>query len=340
MRHSWVGNCDMQFDYICFMITVSILALRNSVLASISDSRYVFEMVNEFLKQSGKPPLFHVQLVGLMEEIKLDNGLFTIKPDVLAKNVKQTDLIIIPALTGDVLTATGVNQSFAPWIAQQYKNGSEVASLCVGAFLLAFSGVLKGKQCTTHWSYANEFRYLYPSVQLVEEKVVTDQNGVYSSGGSNAYWNLLLYLVEKYTNREIAIRTAKYFVIDLDRHKQSPFVVFSGLKDHEDDVIKNAQEYIEVHYQEKLTVDEIAKRFNVTRRTFERRFKKATYITVAEYIQRVKIEAAKKQFEMGRKSITEVMLDVGYSDTQTFRDVFKRITDMTPIEYRNKYRGF
>ena len=115
------------------------------------------------------------------------------------------------------------------------------------------------------------------------------------------------------------------------------FVVFNGLKDHDDDIIKNAQEYIEQHYHDKLTVDQIADQFNVTRRTFERRFKKATYITVAEYIQRVKIEAAKKQLEIGRKSITEVMVAVGYSDTQTFRDVFKRITDMTPVEYRNKY---
>ncbi|WP_315822962.1 GlxA family transcriptional regulator [Paraflavitalea speifideaquila] len=296
-------------------------------------------MVNEFLQQAGKPPLFQVQLAGLTAEVTLNKGLYTLHPDVLLKDITHTDLVIIPSMTGDMLSSTYTNIDYAPWIAQQYKNGAEVASLCVGAFLMAFSGILKDKQCTTHWQYANELRHFYPSIKVVEEKVMTVQQGAYSSGGNNAYWNLLLYLVEKYTDRQIAIHTAKYFVIDLDRHQQTPFVIFNGLKDHEDEVIKNAQEFIEVHYEDKLTVDSIADKFNITRRTFERRFKKATFLTVAEYIQHVKIEAAKKQLEMGRRSITEVMLTVGYSDTQTFRDVFKKITGMTPVDYRDKYNS-
>lgn len=319
------------------MITISILALKNAVLASIADSRYVFTIVNEFLKQAGRPPLFNVQLVGLSENVKLDNGLFSIHPDTFMEEVKETDLIIIPAMTGDMMSATYLNKDYASWIAQCYKSGAEVASLCVGAFLLAYSGLLKGKQCTTHWLYANEFRHFYPSVKLVDERVITDQNGLYSSGGNNAYWNLLLHLVEKYTDRKMAILTAKYFVIDLDRTIQSPFIVFHGLKDHEDEVIKSAQEYIEQNYQEKLVVDQLADKFNVTRRTFERRFKKATRNTVVEYIQRVKVEATKKQLEIGRKSVNEIMYAVGYSDIQTYRDLFKKITGMTPIEYRNKY---
>lgn len=321
------------------MVHISILALKNAVLASIADSRHVFTMVNEFLQQAGKPPLFKVQLVGLTEEVQLNKGMFLLHPEVLLKDIDHTDLIIIPAMTGDMVSSTYTNIDYAPWIAQQYKNGTEVASLCVGAFLMAFSGILKGKQCTTHWLYANEFRHFYPSVKLVEEKVMTVQQGVYSSGGNNAYWNLLLYLVEKFTDRSIAIHTAKYFVIDLDRHQQTPFVIFSGLKDHEDEAIKKAQEFIELHYEEKLTVDHLADQFNITRRTFERKFKKATFLTVGEYIQRVKIEAAKKQLEAGRRSITEVMLAVGYSDTQTFRDVFKKITGMTPVDYRDKYNS-
>ncbi len=319
------------------MINISILALKNAVLASIADSQYVFTKVNEFLKQSGRSSLFEVTLVGLSKEVKLNQGLFSIYPDLIIEEVKQTDLIIIPSLTGDMMTATHVNRDFAGWIATQYKNGSEVASLCVGAFLLAFSGLLKGKQCTTHWLYANEFRHFYPNVKLVDEKVITDQGGLYSSGGNNAYWNLLLHLVEKYTDRAMAIRTAKYFVIDLDRNYQSPFIIFNGLKDHDDDAIRSSQEYIERHYPDKLTIEFLADKFNLSRRTFERRFKKATRNTVVEYIQRVKIEASKKQLEIGRKSIHEIMNAVGYADVQTFRDVFKRVTGMSPTDYRNKY---
>ncbi|MEJ0055992.1 MAG: helix-turn-helix domain-containing protein [Bacteroidota bacterium] len=319
------------------MITISILALRNSVLASIADSRYVFTMVNEFLKQSGQPPLFKIQLVGFTKDVGLDGGVFSVHPDLLVDEVQQNDLIIIPALAGEMKSAVYQNKDYVNWISHQYKNGTEVASLCAGAFLLAYSGLLKDKQCTTHWLYANELRHFYPSVNLVDERVITDQNGLYSSGGGNAYWNLLLHLVEKYTGREMAIRTAKYFVIDLDRNFQSPFIIFNGLKDHADEAILNAQEFIEKNYHNKLTVDELAEKFNVSRRTFERRFKKATRHTVVEYIQRVKIEATKNQLEIGRKTVNEIMHAVGYTDIQTFRDVFKKIAGMSPVEYRNKY---
>jgi transcriptional regulator GlxA family with amidase domain len=319
------------------MITISILALRNAVLASIADSRYVFLMVNQFLKQAGKEPLFKVQLIGLSKDVELDGGLFNLHVDTVLADKPKTDLIIIPSMHGSMLTSTYLNKQFAYWINQQYKKGTEVASMCSGAFLLAYSGLLNGKQCTTHWIYANEFRSYYPGVHLVDEEMLVVQDGLYSSGGGTSYWKLLLYLVEKYTDRSTAIHTAKYFTIDFARDKQSHFNMFSGLKDHEDTVIKNAQEHIEQHYQGKLTVDEIADLYNVTRRTFERRFKKATYHTVAEYIQRVKIEAAKRQLEAGRKSVMEVMIDVGYSDTQAFRDVFKKITGMTPIGYSRRY---
>ena len=319
------------------MITISILALQNAVLASIADSRYVFEIVNQFLIQAGKEPLFNIHLVGNSKQIQLNDGLFSIQPDTLLADARYHDLIIIPSLMGDMMSATHINREYGHWIARQYKNGVEIASLCSGAFLLAFSGILKGKQCTTHWMYANEFKHYYPSVKLVDEKVLAHQSGIYSSGGSNAYWNLLIHLVEKYAGREMAIRTAKYFVIDFDRDIQSPFIIFNGLKDHDDETIINAQEFIEENFSEKITVEQLASQFNITRRTFERRFKKATRNTVAEYIQRVKIEAAKKLLESGRKTVSDIMYEVGYVDIQTFRDVFKKITGMTPVDYMNKY---
>ncbi|HZE84881.1 MAG TPA: helix-turn-helix domain-containing protein [Puia sp.] len=319
------------------MINICILALRNAILASVADPRYVFILVNEFLTRSGKDALFEVKLVGMSSEVKLDSGLFALFPDAMTEDIKKTDLVIIPALAGAMMPSNYLNIDYAPWISKMYKNGAEVAALSTGAFLMAYSGLLKGKHCTTHWSYANEFRYVYPSVMVVDERLITDQDGLYSSGGGNAYWNLLLHLVEKYAGREMAILAAKYFVVDLDKNMQSPFIVFNGLKDHEDHVVLNAQGFIEKNYYEKLTVGQLADQFNVTRRTFERRFKKATRNTVAEYIQRVKVEATRKQLEIGRKTITEIMHEVGYADIQTFREVFKKITGLTPTEYRDKY---
>ena len=218
------------------------------------------------------------------------------------------------------------------------EGGAEVASLCVGAFLLASTGLLNGRKCSTHWAYYQEFRDTYPEVDVQDGSIITDEQGIYSSGGANSYWNLLLYLLEKYTTREIAILAAKYFAIDIDWDNQSAFAIFTGQKDHRDPEILKIQEYLELNYTEKLAVGDLAKKVALSRRSFERRFKQATGNTVLEYLQRIKIEAAKRNFETSRKNITEVMYDVGYSDTKAFRTLFKRITGLTPIEYRNKYQ--
>lgn len=319
------------------MKTVSILILETSVPAAIVDPRYMFSAVNEFYKSAGHQPFFKIQLVGLTKEVKLNDGLFSVHPDILLKDVKKTDLIIIPAIGGDVKMAIKKNKEFLPWIVQQYKAGAEVASLCIGAFILASTGLMKGKECSTHWLFANDFKDMFPDVILVDDKIVTAQNGLYSSGGATSYWTLLLYLVEKYTSREMSIMASKFFLLEMGKNSQSPFVMFKGQKDHDDCEIVRAQEYIEKHYQTKLTVDELADKYGIGRRTFERRFKKATSNTVVEYMQRVKMEAAKKQLESGRKTVGEVMHDVGYTDTKAFRDVFKKVTGMSPVDYRAKY---
>ena len=316
---------------------IAILVPESSVMQAIADPRYMFTVVNQFLQSKGQPPLFNVQLVGQSREVRLNNGLFSVHTDQLLEEVGKADLIFIPALFGDMKSAIEQNRSAIPWIVEQYKQGAEVASLCVGAFLLASTGLLDGKQCSTHWAFANEFREMFPRVELKDGSVITEENHIYSSGGAHSYWNLLLYLVEKYTDREMAILASKFFAVDIDRDSQSAFMMFQGQKNHVDEDIKQAQEHIEANYSEKVTVEELAERFAIGRRSFERRFKKATNNTVVEYLQRVRIEAAKRRFESSRKSINEVMYDVGYTDTKAFRDVFKKITGLTPVEYRNKF---
>lgn len=319
------------------MKNVCILVPESSVLQAIADPQYLFTAVNQFLVVSGKPPLFNVCLVGAKKEVKLNDGLFSVHPDLQLKEVKKTDIIFIPALFGDMQTAISKNKTLIPWIKEQYDNGAEVASLCVGAFLLASTGLLNGKKCSTHWGFANEFRELFPEVEVVDSSIITEEHRIYSSGGANSYWNLLLHLVEKYTNRETAILASKYFAIDIDRNSQAAFAMFQGQKEHPDEAIKKAQDYIEKNIQERISTDELADMVAVGRRSFERRFRQATNNSVLEYIHRVKIEAAKRSFETSRKNINEVMMDVGYTDTKAFRTIFKKVTGLTPVEYRNKY---
>lgn len=319
------------------MKTVSILVPESSVIQAIADPQYLFSAVNQFLQSAGKDPLFYVQLVGASEEVPFSNGLMTVRPEKLLSEVERTDIVFIPALFGDMQTAIARNEALIPWIREQYAKGADVASLCVGAFLLASTGLLDGKKCSTHWGFHQEFRELFPNVEVVDGHIITEENRLYSSGGANSYWNLLLHLLEKYTDRETAILASKYFAIDIDRESQNAFAIFRGQKNHTDDAVLAVQEYIEQHIEEKMSVDELADRVAVGRRSFERRFKQATSNSVLEYIQRMRIEAAKKSFETSRKNISEVMFDVGYTDTKAFRTIFKKITGLTPIEYRNKY---
>ena len=311
--------------------------LDSSVLQAIADPQYLFTAVNQFLLASGKEPLFQVELVGAKKEVKLNNGLYAVHTDRQINNTEKADIIFVPALFGDMPAAVAKNKTLIPWIVDQYNKGAEVASLCVGAFLLASTGLLNGKKCSTHWGFANEFREMYPDVELVDGSIVTEEKRIYSSGGASSYWNLLLYLVEKYTDRATAILASKYFAIDIDRNSQAAFAMFKGQKGHADKEVLKAQDFIEKNIHEKISIDELAGLVSVGRRSFERRFKLATNNSVLEYIQRIKIEAAKRQFESSRKNINEVMYDVGYTDTKAFRDLFKKITGLTPVEYRNKY---
>jgi transcriptional regulator GlxA family with amidase domain len=319
------------------MKRISILIPSGGILGSIEGPRQLLSQVNTLFKMQERPALFEVKLVGLTRETKLAGGLFTVHSDCTLNEVKETDLVIIPAFDGDIKNALEVNKDFIPWIIKQHNNGAEVASLCMGAFFLAATGLLDGKKCATHWMAANDFRKMFPEVNLIPDKVITDEGGLYSSGGAYSYLNLVLYLIEKYAGREIAILNSKVFAIEIERESQSPFIIFQGQKEHEDEPIRKAQEFIENNFQEKITVDQLASMLAIGRRNLERRFKKATSNSVIEYMQRVKIEAAKKSLETSRENINEVMYKVGYTDTKAFRSAFKRITGLSPINYRNKY---
>jgi Transcriptional regulator containing an amidase domain and an AraC-type DNA-binding HTH domain len=318
-------------------ILVPDVQTANSTIACIVGAYQLFTGANDYWQKQGKKPLFRIETAGVAQESTFINGLLTFRPQVNIATLKKTDLILIPSITPAFEQALQGNVLLINWLRQQYKNGAEVASMCTGAFILASSGLLEKRSCSIHWNSANHFRALFPNIKLKTEKLITDEHGIYTNGGGYSFLNLLLYLVEKYYDRETAIYCSKTFQIELDRQTQSAFAIFTGQKSHGDDMVKNAQQYLEDHFREKISVEDLSKRFAVGRRNFDRRFIKATGNTPLEYLQRVKIESAKKAFETTRKTVNEVMYDVGYSDIKAFREVFRKITGMSPLAYRNRY---
>lgn len=312
-----------------------IVPMGKTVVDTVIAPYNLLRMANAKMPKSRQ---FRIDLVGLNKQEVTYQGLFSIKPTATIDEVSKSDLIVISPISGNLSEEIENNKLFINWIKQQrIENGSELASLCKGAFLLAETGLVNGKTCATHWTAHDEFKLRYPEVNLMPENIICEEGGIYSSGGAYSILNFTLYLIERYFGREIAIWCSKIAEIDFDRRSQSEFIVFSGQKNHEDEAIRKAQNYIEQNYQEKLTVDELASIVHLNSRSFLRRFKKATYNKPLEYIQRVKIEAAKRQLENTSQTVLQVMYYVGYNDEKAFRATFRKFSGLAPKEYQMKY---
>lgn len=306
-------------------------------LSSIVGSYKIFTRANTVWREKHNTDLFKIELVGTSGDVSFHQGLFSAKPHTNILNVVNTDLIIIPSLNHNYKMAVDENKLLIKWLIEQYKVGTSIASICTGAFLLASTGLLDNKSCSTHWSAADEFRQMFPKVRLKSDKLITDEGGIYTNGGAYSFLNLIVYLVEKFYDRQTAVYCTKVFQIDIDRNLQSEFSIFNGHKKHQDEIALKAQLHLEENYKDKVSIERLASKLNVGRRNFDRRFIKATGFTPLNYLQRVKIEMAKKNFENTRKTVNEVMYDVGYNDTKAFREIFSRITGMSPSEYRNRF---
>ena len=306
-------------------------------LSSIIGIYEILTKANDCWKESKGQELFIIELAGISKTVEFNGGLFTGRPHTNIAAIRKTDLILVPSTDHDFVKVIKENEPIISWMARQYKNGAEIASVCTGTFLLAATGLLDGKSCSTNWLVEESFRNMFPKVNLETDKLITDENGLYTNGGAYSFLNLLIYLVEKKFSRETAIYCSKVFQIEMDRQSQSPFIIFKGQKTHDDEVVKKAQTFIESNLHSKISIEHLTSMLSVSRRNFDRRFVKATGNTPIEYAQRVKIESAKKAFETSRKNINEVMYDVGYSDLKAFREVFRKITGMSPLAYRSKY---
>nr|WP_068892954.1 helix-turn-helix domain-containing protein [Pedobacter panaciterrae] len=318
------------------MKQVTIIVPQGEInLSSITGSFEILTRANDIWQKMGNKSMMEVRIASFVTMLEVDAGFFSINAENI-NNIEKTDLLIIPSVSYDA-DLLKRNEELINWIKQQYKDGAEVASMCSGAFLLAATGLLDGKSCCTHWNLAPDFKRLFPNINLKIDKLITMERGIYTNGGGYSFLNLILFLVEVYFDRETAIICSKIFQIDIERSSQSPFHIFRTQKNHGDELISRAQTYIEENLSGKISFEELASKLAISRRSFDRRFIKAVGNTPVEYLQRVKVEVAKSTLEKGKKSIYEVMNDVGYSDDKAFREVFKKITGLSPLDYKARY---
>lgn len=246
------------------------------------------------------------------------------------------ELAIVPALDPDVIDHLERNRAVVPWLRRSFAAGADLVSACTGAFLLAEAGLLDGRAATTHWAFQPLFAQRYPKVRLAPQAVVVDQGRIVTAGGATSFLNLTLVLVERLLGEDVARAASRMFLVDPNKAPQGAYAAFASQKDHGDDPILRAQDLIERELAHAPAVDELARTVALSRRTFVRRFHAATGNAPRDYIQRVRVEAAKRALESG-DPVGAVATRVGYGDPVAFRKLFARLTGVTPAEYRQRY---
>lgn len=282
-------------------------------------------------------PTFNVELVSLTKKPLRFGGIVSVHPHATISTARQPDLILIPSTGPKVMEVLGSLHGFIPWIRRCSDQGARVVSMCTGAFLLAETGLLDGRAATTHWFFADLFRRSYPRVNLYPDRLIIDEGSVITSGAATSFLDLVLYLIELYCGREAAILTAKVLLIEMGRNTQLPYTIFSTQKMHEDRQIHRLQQFMEANLQRELTIELLADRAGMSVRNFDRRFRAAVGEAPSSYLQKLRIEKAKRHLETTNDSISEVMLKVGYEDERSFRRLFQALTKLSPKAYRRRY---
>ncbi len=320
------------------MKQIGVLLSTNYKLLSIAAILEVFETVNQYHVIEGKDKPFQLHLLVNEKTFIEQNEAFGYPLQSL-KDAPQMDLLLIPAFTSTNMPETlKANQACIPYIIKQYNDGASIGTVCTGAFLLGASGLLNGRIATTHVDASHGFANAFPEVKLRSDKTVTQDGRLYTSGGATSSFHLLLHLIDEFCGKEMSIKVAKFFAIDLDRDNQSYFSTFQPSRDHHDELVASAQQKIENNYHDTATIEELIKDIPSSRRNIVRRFKQITGITPIEYLQQTRIAAAKKLLEQTGQQMTEIIFNSGYSDPKAFRKVFKKSVGMTPSQYREKFQ--
>ena len=268
--------------------------------------------------------------------VKCANGL-TISTHHDIADIEKTDLLIIPTIAGDIAQTLALNQKVLPWLVKMHEQGADIVSNCTGAFLLAESGLLDHKKATTHWGFVEEFKRRYPLVDLQADQMITTDGEIFCSGGGMAWFDMALYLIERYCGYDIAKASSKSYVIDMGRGSQAVYSSIPGKRYHQDERILALQDWLDSHFNEALSVLNLSEQAKLSERTLKRRFKAATGETPIQYIQHLRIESAKKRLESSQDSVEAITHQVGYENFASFIRLFKRFTNMTPSAYRARF---
>lgn len=318
------------------MLKLAVLAYDNCLLSGIAGQLDLFTIANWERRRQQQAPFCRHEIVTLDGEPVTSFNRMQVLPKQALAECQDADLILVPGMMGrpDQLFE---QPELLDWLRQQAARGAVLASACSGAFLLAEAGLLNGCAATTHWQLADRFRQRYPKVELQIDRLLIDGEHYLCAGGTSAHQDLALYLIEKFGSAQLAKTCARMMLIDNSRREQAPFVNFRGCKNHGDKPILKVQQWLDKNYRGKVVVKQLAQASGLNERTFLRRFRKATGEAPLEYVQRLRVERAKRLLSGSAQPLEQITRSVGYEDVSSFRRLFKQLAGVSPTVYRQRF---
>jgi transcriptional regulator GlxA family with amidase domain len=324
---------------------VSLVAIPDAVASTLFG---IFDVMNALALRHMPGALgharapFHAQIVGeAVGPLELASGV-PIQVQRSIDTIGESDIVIVPSI---LLQADGWTKGRYPrlveWLRLMYERGAVICSACSGIFLLGETGLYDGKDATVHFGYARQFSAAYPAVAIHPERVLVIsglREELVSSGASTTWHDLVLYLIARYAGSTTAQEVARLFALQWHQDGLTPYIIFEGKSDHGDAEIQTAQQWLSRNFSIANPVEEMIKRSRLAERTFKRRFVSATGLTPITYIQRLRIEDAKRRLERTDASVDQISWQVGYEDPAFFRRLFKRTTGLAPGAYRKRFR--
>jgi transcriptional regulator GlxA family with amidase domain len=322
---------------------VTLLALPDAVVSTLAG---IYDVMNApaliGLSNAPSRPPFHIEIVGeSVGPLQLASGV-PIHVQRSIDSIEACDIVIAPSV---LLSGPGWQKGRYPrlvdWLQRMHARGAVLCSACSGIFLLAETGLFDGKDATVHFNYAREFAAAHPAVIIHPERVLVIsglREELVSSGASMTWHDMVLYLIARYAGATDAQKVARMYALQWHQDGLAPYITFEGRSDHGDAEIQGAQRWLSTHFSVANPVEEMIKRSKLAERTFKRRFTAATGIAPIAYVQRLRIEDAKRRLERTDASVDEISWRVGYEDAAFFRRLFKRTTGLAPGAYRKRFR--
>lgn len=324
---------------------VSLVAVPDAMLSSLTGIYDVLTSFAVLATMSDSIPEqspFTVDLVGEHDGTVRIAGAVPLPVDKTLVEVAHTDVVILPALMAKNRSwVVGRYPLLVDWLKTMHDRGAIMCSACSGVFLLAETGLLNRQEATIHWSYAEGFTRLFPDVRLRPERVLVaagDNQQFIMSGASTSWHDLVLYLIVRHAGATVAQAVARLYAMQWHKDGLAPYMIFEPPTGHDDSIVKTAQSWLAANYSVATPIDEMVIRSGLAERSFKRRFTTATGMSPITYVQRTRIEAAKRRLERTNTPIDEIAWQVGYEDPAFFRRLFKRLSEMTPGNYRRRFQ--